>query len=111
MLGSAPREIVRDVLMKVLGDRSVGLFVIVLQRQEVIASLVQDLCRNLRLASHGINGHNTAVDGQQLQESWNRCDLIRFAVRLQLANDETAVLRTPSRQHVQGGGCRVVLSK
>ena len=106
MLGIAPREIVLDVLMNVLGDRSVGLFVMVLQRQEVIASLVQDLCRHRGLASHGINGHHTAVDGQQLPKSWNRGDLIRLAVRLQLANDETAVLRTPSRQHVQGGGCR-----
>jgi hypothetical protein len=93
-----------DVLMKVLGDGRVGLFVILLQCQEIVASRVQELCGNLGLAAHGINGHNTAVDRQSLQESRNRRHLIGLPVCLELANAEPAVVRAPGRKHVQRGG-------
>src|SRR5215813_6785936 len=52
----APREIVLDLLMKVLGNSCIGLFVIVLECQEVVAALVQDLRSNGRLTAHRING-------------------------------------------------------
>jgi hypothetical protein len=67
MLGGAPCQLVFDVLMKVLFDRSVGLCVIAFQCQEVVAALVLALARDGRLAAHGINGHNTAFDSEQLE--------------------------------------------
>src|SRR5439155_2469936 len=100
----APRQLVLDVRMKVLLDSLIGLFVIALQRQEVVAFLGSDLTCDGRLAAHGIHGHHTPFEGEQLEEFWNRGDRIRLAVRLQLAHDKTAVLRTPSRDHMQGGG-------
>jgi hypothetical protein len=50
--------------MKVPSDSIVGLFVITLQCQEVVASLRLDLARDGRLAAHRINSHNTAFDGE-----------------------------------------------
>src|SRR5262249_44020826 len=86
VLGGAPRQLVLDVRMKVLLDSLIGLFVIALQRQEVVAFLSSDLTCDGRLAAHGIHGHNTPFDGEQLSEFWNRGDLIRLAVMLQLAH-------------------------
>jgi hypothetical protein len=68
MLRIAPWEIVLAILMPVLGDGGVGLYVIFLQGQEVIASLVQELCRAVGWAARGIDGHPTAVDGQPWQQ-------------------------------------------
>src|SRR5262249_15345766 len=67
--------------------RSVGLFVVALQGQEIVTTLALDLISNGRLAAHRIDGHNTAFDGKQVQKVWNGRDLIGLAVRLQLADD------------------------
>jgi len=66
VLGGAPRQLVLDVRMKVLLDSLLGLFVIALQRQEVVAFLSPDLTCDGRLAAHGIHGHNTPFEGEQL---------------------------------------------
>ena len=80
ILGIAPGQSVLNVLMKVLGDGRVGLCMVILQGEEVVAALVQDLGGDMGLASHRIDGHKTALDGQQVQEFWNRRDLIGLAV-------------------------------
>src|SRR5215813_8044782 len=63
VLGIAPRDIVLNVLMKVLFDRRVGLFVIALQGQEIVATLVLNLLRDGCLTAHRINRDNTTFDG------------------------------------------------
>src|SRR5262245_32763123 len=52
-----------NVLMKVLCDRSIGLCVVALQGQEIVAPLVPNLLRDGRLTAHRIDGHNTTFDG------------------------------------------------
>ena len=63
VLGSAPGQLVFDVLMKVLFDRRIGLFVIALQGQEIVATLVPDVLRDGCLTAHRIDGDNTALEG------------------------------------------------
>jgi len=63
ILGCAPCQLMFDILMKVLFDRSVGLFVIAFQGQEIITALVPNLARNGRLTAHGIDRHNTPFEG------------------------------------------------
>ena len=101
-----PREMVFDILMKVLFNSRIGFLMIAFECEEIVASLLQDLLGDMGLASHGLDSDNASFDQQQLQQVRNRGDLIGFAVGLQLANDETAVLRTPGREHVQGRGRR-----
>jgi len=103
MLGVAPRQLVFDVLMQVLFDRSVGLLVITLQGQERVASLLPNLASNGRLAAHGIHGHNPAFDREHVQEFWNGRDLLGLFSRFGLAHDEAAMVRTPGGEHVQRG--------
>src|SRR5215467_2589164 len=88
----APWEIVLDLRMKVLGNRCVGLFMIVLECQEVVPALVQDLRSNGRLTAHCINGDNTTVDRQELQEFWYGRDLIGLLLCFDLAYDEASLL-------------------
>jgi hypothetical protein len=102
----APREIVLDLRMKVLGNSCRGLFVIVLACQEVVATLVQDLRRNGRLTAHRIDGDNAAFDRSQVEQFWYGCDLIGLLLRFELAYDKPSLLRAPSREHVQGRGRR-----
>jgi hypothetical protein len=63
--------------------------------EEVVASLREALLGHAGLAAQGIHRDNASFDQQQRQEFRNGGDLIGFAVGLQLANDKTAVLRTP----------------
>ena len=55
-------EVVLDVAMKVAGDGTVGSFVIVLERDEIIALLVEDLLDDGSLASHGVDRHDATLD-------------------------------------------------
>jgi hypothetical protein len=95
----SPGQIVLDVLMKVLGDGGIGLFVIALQGQEIVASLGEELVRDSRWTSQCIDGDNTAFDGEQLEEFWSGRDLVGLAVRPGLANNETTLL-SPGREHM-----------
>ena len=63
VLGRAPGQLVFDVLMQVLFDRRIGLFVIALQGQEIVATLVPDVLRDGCLTAHRIDGDNTALEG------------------------------------------------
>ena len=63
ILAVTPRELVFNVLMKVLFGRRIGLFVITLQGQEIVAALSADLRSDGRLTAHSIDRHNTAFDG------------------------------------------------
>ena len=59
-------EVVLDVVVKVSGDGTVGPFVIALEGDEIIALLVADLLDDGSLAPHGVDRHDTALDGQKL---------------------------------------------
>ena len=66
ILAGAPGQVMFDVRMEVLFDCLIGLFVITLQGQEVVAFLGPDLPSDGRLAAHGIDRHKTAFDSEQL---------------------------------------------
>ena len=52
------------------------LSLILLHRQHVIGPAVHDLLGNLPLATHGVNGHDAALQIQQVQQLGNGGDLI-----------------------------------
>ena len=52
------------------------------QGQDVIRLLVDNLLRDLALASHSVDGDDGTFDGQQVQQLWNSDDLIGFSVTL-----------------------------
>jgi hypothetical protein len=109
VLGSTPGQVGFDVLMQVLFDRRIGLCVIALQGQEIVATLVPDVLRDGGLTAHRINGDNTALDGSQLEEVRHGSDLIGLCLCLDLAYYKAPLVRTPRREHVQGGrGCSTV---
>src|SRR5262245_10806197 len=62
VLGRTPVQLVFNVLMKGLFDRSISLFVVALQGQEIVATLVPNLRSDGRLTAHRIDGHNTTFD-------------------------------------------------
>jgi hypothetical protein len=64
ILAGAPRQLVFNVRMKVLFDSLIGLVVIALQGQEIVATLLSYLGSNGGLTTHGINRHDTACDGE-----------------------------------------------
>src|SRR5919202_2304884 len=68
ILGGAPGELMFDVLMEVPFGRRIGFFVIAFQGQEIVTALRPDLTSDGGLTAHRINGHNTAFDGEQLEE-------------------------------------------
>lgn len=51
---------------------------VALERQYIVASLINDGLSNLGLASHCINGDDTSIERQQTQQFRNSCDFIRF---------------------------------
>src|SRR5262249_8986494 len=99
----APRNIMLDMLMKMRLDCCVGLLVVVLKCQEVVAVLVQDLLSNGRLTAHRINSDDAAFDSEQLEQFWYGRDRIGLLRSFDLAYDEAPMIRTPGRDHVQGG--------
>ena len=88
----SPGEVVLDMVVEVRCNRMVCLFMIVLQCQEIITLLLNDLFRDLSLTSHRINRDNAALDGQKLQELWNRGDFVGLALCLELAYDQSTIL-------------------
>ena len=59
-----------------VSDALVELTLVLLHRQDVIGPAVCDLLGNLPLAAHGVNGHDAAVQIQQVQQLGNGGDLI-----------------------------------
>ena len=51
---------------------------VALERQDVIGALVADLLGNAALAIHGIDRDGVAADIEQIEQGWNRRDLIGF---------------------------------
>src|SRR5208282_446727 len=49
---------------------------VALQREDVVGLLVDDFLRDVALATHGVDGHHRALDGQQLEQRRNGDDLV-----------------------------------
>src|SRR5215831_17869548 len=92
ILVTTPGEMGLDVLMKVLLDCRIRLFVMALQRQEIIAALVEDLLSDGGLTAHRIDGHHTALDSEQGEQLWHSGDLIGLRIGFALAYDEPTTL-------------------
>ena len=69
-----------------------------LDRQDLVALLLGDLLRDLRLAAHGIHG-DAASDFQQRQQSRDRCNLLTVIIHF-LLRQEQAVITRPGADHV-----------
>jgi hypothetical protein len=95
MVRMAPRQVMFDVLMQVLVDLRGGLCMVPFQGSKIVAALVLHLARNGRLTAHGVDGHDTALDRQQLEEVGNGRDRIGLILGLSLAHDEPPMIRTP----------------
>jgi hypothetical protein len=109
MVRIAPREMGRDMLLKVRCDGCIGFFVILLSCQEVVPALVPALTRDGGLTAPRIDRDDTALDGEQGQQLRNRRELMGLGLRFDVPNDESAVIRTPGGEPMQwgqGGGAR-----
>jgi hypothetical protein len=84
-LAGTPGQVVFDMLMKVLFDRGIGLFVVPLQGQEIVAVLITDVRRDGRLTAHGIDRQKTAFDSSQWEQGGNGRDLIGLRLGFGLA--------------------------
>src|ERR671932_7525 len=72
-----------------------GAAVIGLQPQEIVGPLGPNLCRDVRLAAHGVERHDGALEMQGVEQLGDGSDLVRLAVDLALA--ERQPLITPLR--------------
>ena len=92
-----------EVLAHLLEERRL----VALEGEHVVAPLLDDLLGDARLGAHRINRHDAAFEVEHRQERRDGRDLVRVALDLPLRQHE-ALLRGPSRDHVQHG-LRVVL--
>lgn len=76
-----PCETMLNGLIHIKFNIFVEVFLITLERQNVVCTLATNLTRNGFLAPHGINGDNRAVQGQQLQQRRNYRYFVRFFSR------------------------------
>jgi Mg2+ and Co2+ transporter CorA len=74
--------------------------VVSLERQSIVATLIDDLAGDLALAIERIDGHDAALQRQHLQKPGNRRDLVRLGVGRDLAEHQ-ALLAAPGADHVQ----------
>jgi len=75
---------------------------VVLERQDVDALLVENLLGDLALAAHGINGHHTPGQGQIAQELGQGGDLVGLGLHCRLGQDQPVGTR-PGTHQVDGG--------
>ena len=72
-----------------------------LHRKTVIGLQIDNRRSNFRLTSHGVNRNQSAVDLNQLQQFWNRSDLIALRVRDHLSKADM-IHCGPRTHHVNG---------
>ena len=85
----------REEQLDVVAQRAL----ITLQSEHVIGVILDDLSRDLLLASHRVDGHRRTFQRQQLQEIGDRCDLVRLLRDFDLSEHET-LSRTPRRDQI-----------
>ncbi len=99
LLVSDPREAVRCRRGEAHLDILLQCPLIAFESQHIVAPLVEDLLGNRPLAAHGVDGHDTASDGQLLQEFGQGGDLIGFRVDGDLGEDQPVRCR-PGTHHM-----------
>src|SRR3954470_22077911 len=88
------------VLLTTLLYRQKRLALIGLEDQQIIRVPVQDPASDRLLAAHGIQSHNAVLQGERLEQRWDRGDLVRLAIDLTLAEHQ-ALLAGPGADQVQ----------
>src|SRR5260370_42448091 len=78
-------EIDLSSVLKPLDHILMQLTLVAFEGQDVIGVLVDDGPRNLCLATHGINGHDTSGNIQVLEQFRDSTDFIRFLIHFSLA--------------------------
>jgi len=63
------------------------LAVIALESEQVISPSINDFLCDRRLAAHRIQGHDTVLHQQLVEQRWNGGDLVGFAVHAALTQD------------------------
>ena len=74
---------------------------IALQRQRVVAALIDDLLGDGPLAVQCIGGDDGALQRQHGEQLGHGCDLVRFVIRDDLGQHQP-LLAAPGADHVQG---------
>ena len=77
----------------------VELGLVLLERQNIVSSLLYDRRRYLLLTPHCVNGHCAARHVQSLEQFGNRCDLVGVIVYLDLTENQ-AIGGCPRAHHV-----------
>src|ERR1700722_9835777 len=72
---------------------------VVLYCEDIVTTSFHDFLSNRRLTADGVNGHQSAVQIQQLQQLGDRRDLIRLVIDGYLAQTQVAS-RSPSTDQV-----------
>ena len=76
------------------------LLLISLQRDRVVGALLHDLLHDLPLTPHRVDGDDGALQFEQIEQLWNRRDLVRLFGRRDLA-EQHPVLRSPRVHEMQ----------
>jgi site-specific DNA recombinase len=77
-------------------------FLVLLERQHVVAFLIEDLLGDLPLTAHGVNRDDAARDRQRAQQFGDGGDLVGLVVDLDLRQDQS-VGTGPGTDHVDRG--------
>src|SRR3954470_23880502 len=80
--------------------RQKRLALIGLEDQQIIRVPVQDPASDRLLAAHGIQSDDAVLQGERLEQRWDRGDLVRLAIDLTLAEHQ-ALLAGPGADQVQ----------
>ena len=81
-------------------NRLLEVALVAFEPQHIFPALGDDLFSDGVLAAHRIDGHDAPLEFKQLQQLWDRCDLVGLFLRRFLAQNEPIGTR-PSADHVQ----------
>ena len=73
---------------------------VALQRQDIVAALIDDLLGDVALAVERVDGHDRALEREHLQQLRHRGDLVGLGVGGDLRQHQ-ALLAAPGADHVQ----------
>ena len=93
--------VVGQALIEQLGCLLVQRSLVALELQDVVGALIDDGFSDLLLAADGVNGHDSALHIQQLQQLGNGRDLVALGIDSQLPQHHV-VGCTPGADHVDG---------
>jgi len=71
-------------------DVSVGVALVVFDRQQVVSLLVHDVLGDVLLTAHGINGDDAPLEDEHVQQAGNRGDFVLLALHIDHSQSQLA---------------------